>query len=577
MGNTSCCAKEVSETYRRGPAPTGTASYTGPSTSQGLTNSDASESPRSGKGVGPLYVCKPRERRGVADGTPAELRALGEMVLERMAEGVASDLSWFSRKTSVEIWDATKVLSRRFSAEHLSRIVSTADLPEATKQNIAAVIAANRGAMLSNAVTDLFLRVASPMDSSVPANTVIFPSLNHLMGKIATRLDGGALKGSLDCVSLVLSRCPDFEEDSRILEQAVLEDIVYEVLQHFSLAEHQEIASLGCVGIDNLGKTCAIATAIHALSATSSVRAYLLLLDEENATECNKQTVTTTALSAFLKQIWSVEHLRRGYSENPRNVIKTLETVWNGDPLSSLDVHEVFSTFLDRIHEFQKDAGHMEGGETFVSRAFYGKSSTGLECTKCKKGCAVPEPFSILSVPLEAKAGAVSLKACLDTSFAAEKVTRECPSCKHNVARKTTKVASLPKHVVVHVKRFGCTGNKIETPVRVSKKLDMAQYCTDSVSLAEKGDYSLTGVLCHFASKEGVGHYTAVTNLSHSAKFYMFDDHVVRTINVCIPRPVPFQNNKICLHFTSFVFSSQEEPPQKPYAAYYVVMYERND
>jgi len=107
-----------------------------------------------------------------------------------------------------------------------------------------------------------------------------------------------------------------------------------------------------------------------------------------------------------------------------------------------------------------------------------------------------------------------------------------CPACKkHQQATKKFDVWSLPRVLVIHLKRFSYNKywrDKIDALVEFPLTgLDMSKYVNDPTQKTERNCfYDLIGVSNHFGGMGG-GHYTAYAKNMTDGKWYYFDDSSV--------------------------------------------------
>lgn len=129
----------------------------------------------------------------------------------------------------------------------------------------------------------------------------------------------------------------------------------------------------------------------------------------------------------------------------------------------------------------------------------------------------------------------IQLNECLELFTTTEKLGSNdpwyCPRCKkHQLATKKFDVWSLPKTLVIHLKRFSYNRymrEKIDAYVEFpTQGFNVSKFVIDPDH--GSATYDLTGVVNHFGGMGG-GHYTAFAK-SKDGKFYNFDDaHVSAT------------------------------------------------
>ncbi|XP_068720343.1 ubiquitin carboxyl-terminal hydrolase 15-like isoform X3 [Montipora capricornis] len=142
------------------------------------------------------------------------------------------------------------------------------------------------------------------------------------------------------------------------------------------------------------------------------------------------------------------------------------------------------------------------------------------------------EHESVHKKPAQRK-NCVGLSDCIDLFLSKEKLGANdpwyCPSCKkHQQATKKFDLWSLPKILVVHLKRFSYNSfwrDKLDTFVSVPLwNLDMSGYVINGDQ--PRPIYNLIAVSNHYGGMGG-GHYTAYAKNCKDGRWYSFDDSSV--------------------------------------------------
>ncbi|XP_069873864.1 ubiquitin carboxyl-terminal hydrolase 4 isoform X2 [Dipodomys merriami] len=132
--------------------------------------------------------------------------------------------------------------------------------------------------------------------------------------------------------------------------------------------------------------------------------------------------------------------------------------------------------------------------------------------------------------PQKKKKTAVALRDCIELFTTMETLGEHdpwyCPNCKkHQQATKKFDLWSLPKILVVHLKRFSYNRywrDKLDTVVEFPVRgLNMSEFVCDLS--ARPYVYDLIAVSNHYGAM-GVGHYTAYAKNKLNGKWYYFDD-----------------------------------------------------
>lgn len=127
----------------------------------------------------------------------------------------------------------------------------------------------------------------------------------------------------------------------------------------------------------------------------------------------------------------------------------------------------------------------------------------------------------------------IALRECIDLFTTMETLGEHdpwyCPTCKkHQQATKKFDLWSLPRLLVVHLKRFSynrCWRDKLDTVVDFPiRDLNMSEFVCDPT--AEPYIYDLIAVSNHYGGMGG-GHYTAYGKNKVDGNWYYFDDSSV--------------------------------------------------
>ncbi|XP_078369197.1 ubiquitin carboxyl-terminal hydrolase 4-like [Oculina patagonica] len=135
------------------------------------------------------------------------------------------------------------------------------------------------------------------------------------------------------------------------------------------------------------------------------------------------------------------------------------------------------------------------------------------------------------------KKNCIYLNDCIDLFLSKEKLGVNdpwyCPSCKkHQQATKKFDLWSLPKILVVHLKRFSYNSfwrDKLDTLVSFPlRSLDMSDYVINKEQ--PRPIYKLIAVSNHYGGMGG-GHYTAYAKNCRDGRWYSFDDSSVSSVD----------------------------------------------
>ena len=138
------------------------------------------------------------------------------------------------------------------------------------------------------------------------------------------------------------------------------------------------------------------------------------------------------------------------------------------------------------------------------------------------------------------KEDGISLRQCLDTWCEEEKLSADdkwhCPKCQDLVEADTKlDLWTLPKVLIIHLKRFSSAGDKIDVPVHFPiEGLDLTDLAlgeeTATSTSSRRQVYDLFAVSNHYGKLTG-GHYTAFAKHAQSGQWHAYDDSSVRPMN----------------------------------------------
>ncbi|XP_021348089.1 ubiquitin carboxyl-terminal hydrolase 17-like protein B [Mizuhopecten yessoensis] len=100
---------------------------------------------------------------------------------------------------------------------------------------------------------------------------------------------------------------------------------------------------------------------------------------------------------------------------------------------------------------------------------------------------------------------AESINQALKEHFAEENVDFVCARCKNKtMAIKDTKLLTIPKNVVIQLKRFSSARRKINKRMQIQTEILLRNYTADEVELEDK--CKLFGIIIHQGSSLSTGH-----------------------------------------------------------------------
>jgi ubiquitin C-terminal hydrolase len=314
----------------------------------------------------------------------------------------------------------------------------------------------------------------------------------------------------------------------------------------------------GLTGLANLGNTCFINSCIQVLSHTHELSRFLdkndgayrdklsayhtkeyildskLLVEWDNLRKLMWQKDQIISPGGFIKAIQFIaKHKKKdiftGYAQNdlPEFLLFILETFHNGmrrevDMVIKGKAKNDTDSLAVKCYEMMRTMYSKEYSE--ILDIFYGIHISKIENESGEVMSTIPEPYFIVDLPIQMKQG-LSIYNCFEKYCEGEKMVgengwlNEKTNKREDVAKKIT-FWSLPKILVIDLKRFTSNGKKIQVPLNIeTDELDLRNF----VEGYEKDSciYELYGVCNHSGGPLG-GHYTATVRVGN--EWYLFND-----------------------------------------------------
>ncbi|KNC85019.1 hypothetical protein SARC_02774 [Sphaeroforma arctica JP610] len=331
----------------------------------------------------------------------------------------------------------------------------------------------------------------------------------------------------------------------------------------------QYVKRAGLVGLVNVGNTCYLNSIIQCLSNTMPFSTHFIQQTYRKDINRNNPLGTGGQLAEtfgdLLQIIWKGSDRTSSFKpDRLKNVISQFAPRFSGR--EQHDAQELLSFLMDGLHEdlncsrdrtYQEDpdydgndaqtaalswTNYKRRNDSVVVDLFQGQFRSELKCLTCGNKSVTFNPFMYLSVPVPANVSQATLKKCIDTFTARERVAGNdqwyCGNCKkHRDAEKRLSIWRLPPVLLIHFKRFqsdafGNSRAKINTMVDFPiGNLDLSSYLpnTDRQN-AQNHSYHLLSVANHWGQM-GSGHYTAFCRNVFDRKWHDFDDSTVKPMD----------------------------------------------
>lgn len=191
----------------------------------------------------------------------------------------------------------------------------------------------------------------------------------------------------------------------------------------------------------------------------------------------------------------------------------------------------------DTLNELSKASWALHFAKEYhsvLTNMFHGQFLTIISSKETSERSFSFDPFSSINiaVPEMGKSG-LTIRDCLDKYFSAETLTGsdqwKSPTAGKVNASRATRIWVLPDVMILSLKRFTMTGDKINTKIEFPlENLDMKKYTVGPSLELNTTEYDLVGCVLHSGLMFG-GHYIAIVR-NPGSSWVCCNDSIVRKI-----------------------------------------------
>lgn len=306
-------------------------------------------------------------------------------------------------------------------------------------------------------------------------------------------------------------------------------------------------------GLDNMGNTCYLNTAIQCLLFCPSFRQEVL-----NYTQLDQ---TLTPLCYQLRDVYYKLWIEKK-SVTPKGLIYVIAR----SPIGKLiqvnypnDLHEFLGLFTDALIEENKTVKNDNIIKPLFEKVLQGTQESSITCSHCGYSSVNKEIFSSLMLSFDAETSSplkhphietedknkdkeknqrtcpLELDDLLQSAFRDESIEgRTCDNCrqKRDETRKL-RLRNPPQVLTLMIKRYDYSGRRINNMLDIPYDLNLSETYFSNLHKKDKTvKYKICSIACHFGSLHN-GHYYSL--VFYDNKWYMIDDETVNKIDTLPP------------------------------------------